>query len=60
MINIYKPGGNLLKSFKNNDAFNHISAGELLEDHPEIGTTNWGFVIFLPESVSNLYFNLKQ
>ena len=60
MINICKPNGNLIKSFKNDDAFNHLSGGELLEDHPEIGATQWGFVVFPPKKVPNLYLNLKQ
>jgi hypothetical protein len=60
MINICKPNGKPIKSFKNDDAFNHLSAGELLEDHPEIGATHWGFVVFPPEMVPNLYLNLKQ
>lgn len=60
MINICKPNGKPIKSFKNDDEFNHISAGELLEVHPEVDTTHWGFVVFPPESVHNLYFNLKQ
>lgn len=60
MINICKPNGSLIKSFKNDDAFNHLSGGELLEDHPEIGATQWGFVVFPPEKVPDLYFNLKQ
>ena len=60
MINICKPNGKLIKSFKNDDVFNRLSAGELLEDHPEVDTTHWGFVVFPPESVPNLYFNLKQ
>ena len=60
MINICKPNGNLIKSFKNDDAFNHLSGGELLEDHPEIDATHWGFVVFPPKKVPNLYLNLKQ
>ena len=32
MINICKQNGKLIKSFKNDDAFNHLSTGELLED----------------------------
>lgn len=60
MINICKPNGNLIKSFKNDDAFNHLSAGELLEDHHEIDATHWGFVVFPPKKVPNLYLNLKQ
>lgn len=60
MINICKPNGKLIKSFKDDDAFNHLSAGELLEYHPEVGATQWGFVIFPPEKVPDLYFNLKQ
>jgi hypothetical protein len=60
MINICKSNGKLIKSFKNEDVFNHLTAGELLEDHLEIGATHWGFVVFLPESVPNLYLNLKQ
>lgn len=60
MINICKPNGKLIKSFKNDDAFNHLSGGELLEDHSEVGTTHWGFVIFPPEIVPHLYFKLKQ
>jgi hypothetical protein len=60
MINICKPNIKLIKSFKNDDAFNHLSAGELLEDHPEVDTTHWGFVIFLPKAVPDLYFKLKQ
>jgi len=60
MINICKPNGKLAKSFKSDDAFNHLSAGELLEDHPEIGVTQWGFVVFPPEKVLNLYLNLQQ
>ena len=60
MINIFKPNGKLIKSFKNDDAFNHLSAGELLEDHPEVDATHWGFVIFPPKTVRDLCFNLKQ
>ena len=60
MINIFKPNGKLIKSFKNDDAFNHLSAGELLEDHPEVDATHWGFVIFPPKTLRDLYFNLKQ
>ncbi len=60
MINICKPNGKLIKSFKNDDAFNHLTAGELLEDHPEIGATQWGFVVFPPEKVPDLYLKLKQ
>lgn len=60
MINICKLNGKLIKSFKSDDVFKHLSGGELLEDHPEIGATQWGFVVFPPESVPNLYFKLKQ
>ena len=60
MINICKPNGTLIKLFKNDDEFNHLSAGELLEDHPEVDATHWGFVIFPPKIVPDLYFKLKQ
>lgn len=60
MINICKPNGNVIKSFKNDDAFNHLTARELLEDHPEVSSTHWGFVVFPPEMVTNLYLKLKQ
>ena len=32
----------------------------LIADHPEIGATQWGFVVFPPERVPDLYLNLKQ
>jgi hypothetical protein len=60
MINICKPNGKLAKSFKNDDSFNHLSGGELLKDHHEIGATQWGFVVFPPKKVPDLYLNLKQ
>jgi hypothetical protein len=60
MLHICKPNGKIIRSFKNDDAFNHLSAGELLEDHPDVDTTHWSFVIFPAERVPNLYFNLKQ
>jgi len=60
MLNICKTNGEIIKSFKNDDVFNHLSARELLEDHPEVNTTHWGFIIFSPEMVHHLYFNLKQ
>lgn len=60
MLHICKPNGKLIKLFKNDDAFNHLSARELLEDYPKVDTTHWGFVIFPPEVVPNLYFKLKQ
>ena len=44
MLNICKPNGKLIKSFKNDDAFNHLSAVELLEDHPEVDTTYWAVI----------------
>lgn len=58
-LHICKTNGEIIRSFKNDDAFNHLSAGELLEDHPEVDTIHWGFVIFPPERVPNLYFKLK-
>ncbi len=60
MIHICNPDGKLIRSFKNDDAFNHLSAGELLEDHPEVDATHWSFVIFPPQRVADLYFKLKQ
>ena len=60
MLHICKTNGEIIRSFKNDDAFNHLSAGELLEDHPDVDTTHWSFVIFPAERVPNLYFNLKQ
>ena len=60
MINICKTNGKIIKSFKNDDAFNHLSAKELLAGHPEIDTIHWGFVIFSPKIVPNLYLKLKQ
>ena len=60
MLHICKPNGDIIKSFKNDGVFNHLSAGELLEDHPEVDTTQWSFIIFPPKKVPILYFKLKQ
>ena len=60
MLNICKTNGEILRSFKSDDAFNHLSAGELLEDHLDVDTTHWSFVIFPPERVASLYFKLQQ
>lgn len=63
MIVIFNSQGKKLKSIPNNDEFfNHVSAGELLEDHPEYdqANTRWSFIIFPPEKVPELYFNMKR
>lgn len=63
MIIIFNSKGQHLKSFQNDDAFfNQVSAGELLEDHPEFdkATTQWSFVVFPPERVSDLYYKMKK
>lgn len=62
MLEIYNLKGEKLKSIPNDEFFDYISAGELLEDHPEFDKTNtqWGFVIFPPKWVHNLYLKLKK
>jgi hypothetical protein len=60
MIHICKPHGKAIRSFESDDIFNHLSAGELLEDHPDVDKTHWGFVIFPPEDVPHLFFKLKK
>src|SRR3954462_13334817 len=63
MIEIYNLKGKILKSIPNEDEyFKHISAGELLEVHPEYDKDkiDWSFVIFPPKSVHNLYLQLKK
>ena len=49
MIMIYKPNGEQLKTILDNEFFNHISAEELLEDHPEYDeqNSNWSFTVYL-------------
>jgi len=60
MTQIFSPNGKLVRSWDNDvDFFNHISAGELLEGHPDIDARQWGFVIFPPEQVRHLCLNLK-
>ncbi|MEI8295228.1 MAG: hypothetical protein WCG04_01740 [Alphaproteobacteria bacterium] len=51
MITIYNLQGRKLKSIPNDDEFfNHISAGELLEDHTEVEQTHrWSFMVFSSE-----------
>lgn len=61
MTQIFSPYGKRVRSWDDDGAFfNHISAGELLEDHPEIDATHWIFVVFPPEMVPDLCLNLKQ
>lgn len=63
MIVISNSQGKELKSIPNQDIyFDHVSAGELLEDHPEFDKKNpkWSFIIFSPKRVPELYFKMKQ
>ena len=62
MIEIYNLKGKKLKSIPNDEFFNHVSAGELLADHPEYNEsrTDWSFVIFPPKWVHSLYSKLKK
>jgi hypothetical protein len=49
-----------IRSFQSDEIFNHISADELLEDHPEVDKAHWNFIIFPPEDVAHLFFKLKK
>ena len=62
MIEIYNLKSKKLKSIPNDEFFNHVSAGELLEDHPEYDETrtDWSFFIYPPKWVRSLYLKLKK
>ena len=62
MIEIYNLKGEKLKSIPNDEFFNHVTAGELLTDHPEYDETrtDWSFVIFPHKWVDSLYSKLKK
>src|ERR1700733_5439189 len=63
MIEIFDLKGKKLKSIPNEEEFfNNVSAGELLEDHQEFNKTNtqWSFMVFKPDHVYELYNHMKQ
>lgn len=63
MIIIFNAQGKKLKSIPSDDEFfNYITAEELLEEHPEFDKTNtkWSFIVFPPQKVSELYFQIKR
>jgi len=63
MIQICSPNRKVIRVIPNgNEFFNHISAGELLADHPEFDETNthWSFVVFPAQRVPDLYLKMKK
>ncbi|MEI8296181.1 MAG: hypothetical protein WCG04_06635 [Alphaproteobacteria bacterium] len=48
MITIFRPNGEKIKTILDDEVFSYLSAGELLEDHPEYDelTSHWSFTVF--------------
>jgi hypothetical protein len=60
MIYIHDPNGKVVQSFYDDDIFNHVTGGELLEAHPEIMKPHWGFIVYSRKNVADLNSKLKR